>query len=230
MNTGKIRVLDLQRSVTAKNDEIAAALRDRFRRNGLFVVNLLSGPGAGKTTLLEKTVQALEGKLRCLVLEGDLRTTNDADRIAGSGADAIQIVTNGVCHLDSKMITSALEGVELDAYDAVVIENVGNLVCPNSFDLGETVRVVVSSVPEGEDKPAKYPFLFEGAEVVLLNKIDLLPHTPFDKEAFWSAIGRVNRSVLRLETSCTTGMGLDGWLRWFQGRAAEWKTAGRETE
>ena len=230
MSVGKVRVIDLQRVVTEKNDEIAAALRGRFRDAGVFALNLLSGPGAGKTSLLERTLHAARRNVRCLVVEGDLRTTNDADRIAAAGADAVQIVTNGVCHLDSKMVASALEGLDLYAYDAVLIENVGNLVCPNGFDLGESARVVVCSVPEGEDKPAKYPFLFERAEVVILNKIDLLPYTPFDRIAFWRAIDRVNRSALRLETSCTTGEGFHEWLRWFEGRSAGRRAAAAEAE
>lgn len=230
MSEGKVRVLDLQRSVTAKNDEIAAALRDRFQRSGVFVANLLSSPGAGKTTLLERTLHTLGKEVRCLVLEGDLRTTNDADRIAGTGVDAVQIVTNGVCHLDSNMVRSALEGVDLDSYDALFIENVGNLVCPNSFDLGESTRVIVCSVPEGDDKPAKYPFMFERAEVVVLNKTDLLPYVSFDKEKFWSAVGRVNRAVHRLEISCTTGEGLDAWLRWLRSRAGQPTATAHPTE
>jgi hydrogenase nickel incorporation protein HypB len=213
----RVRVLDLKRNVVAKNDEIAAALRARFEVSGTFVLNLLSGPGSGKTTLLEKSLRGLDGRVRSLVIEGDLRTDRDAQRIAAAGGTAIQIVTNGTCHLESRMILTALEGVEPSAYDTVIIENVGNLVCPSSFDLGESARVVLASVPEGEDKPEKYPFMFERASVVVLNKIDLLPYTQFERGAFWASVGKVNRSALRMEISCATGEGFDQWLTWFVG-------------
>ncbi len=214
----RVRILDLKRNVVAKNDEIAADLRARFAASGTFVLNLLSGPGSGKTTLLEKTLAGLRSRTRCLVIEGDLRTARDAERIAAAGGNAIQIVTNGTCHLESRMIVSALEGVDPASYDALIIENVGNLVCPSSFDLGETARAVLASVPEGEDKPEKYPFMFERASVIVLNKIDLLPHTPFDSRAFWDSVGKVNRSALRMEVSCATGEGLDRWFAWFAGQ------------
>ncbi len=214
----RVRILDLKRNVVAKNDEIAADLRDRFAASGTFVLNLLSGPGSGKTTLLERTLVGLKSSTRCLVIEGDLRTARDAERIAAAGGNAIQIVTNGTCHLESRMIVSALEGVDPASYDALIIENVGNLVCPSGFDLGETARAVLASVPEGEDKPEKYPFMFERASVIVLNKIDLLPHTPFDSRAFWDSVGKVNRSAPRMEVSCATGEGLDHWFAWFAGQ------------
>ena len=216
-DASRVRILDLKRNVVAKNDEIASGLRERFAASGVFVVNLLSGPGSGKTTLLEKTLGGMSGRIRCLVIEGDLKTARDAERIAKAGGSAIQIVTNGTCHLESRMIVSALDGVDPSSYDALIIENVGNLVCPSSFDLGETARVVLASVPEGEDKPEKYPFMFERASVVVLNKIDLLPYTRFDRDAFWAAVGKVNRSALRMEVSCETGEGLDRWFEWFAG-------------
>lgn len=213
----RVRILDLKRNVVAKNDEIASVLRAGFTASGVFVLNLLSGPGSGKTTLLEKTLAGLSGKIRCLVIEGDLRTARDAERIARAGGTAIQIVTNGTCHLESRMIVSALEGVDPSSYDSLIIENVGNLVCPSGFDLGESARVVLASVPEGEDKPEKYPFMFERAAVIVLNKIDLLPYTRFDRDAFWASVGRINRSALRMEISCETGQGLDRWFEWFAG-------------
>lgn len=228
MNDSKIKILDLQRSVTKKNDEIAAQLRKRFEDAGLFAVNLLSGPGSGKTSLLEATLGRLDRSIRALVVEGDLRTARDAERIAATGADAVQIVTNGVCHLDSRMITSALEGRDLTTLDVLVIENVGNLVCPTGFDLGEAARVVIGSVPEGADKPAKYPFMFEKADVVILNKIDLLEHVPFDRESFWEHVANVNESALRLDLSCTTGEGMGAWLDWFAGKVRKRPTEATE--
>lgn len=211
-----VRIIDLQRNVVAKNDEIARSLRERFEAAGLFVVNVLSAPGSGKTTLLETTLPLIGG--RCLVIEGDLKTARDAQRIAAAGARAIQIVTNGTCHLESRMIVAAIEGVALGDLDSIVIENVGNLVCPSSFDLGESARVVLASVTEGEDKPEKYPFMFEKADAVVLNKIDLLPYVPFEVSAFWNAVGRVNRTAERFEISCTTGQGREPWVSWFRSR------------
>lgn len=216
MSERDVRVIDLQRNVVARNDEIARDLRARFEAAGLFVVNILSAPGSGKTTLLETTLPLIGA--RCLVIEGDLKTARDAQRIAGTGAKAVQIVTNGTCHLESRMIVSAVEGVDLDQLDAVIIENVGNLVCPSSFDLGESARVVLASVTEGEDKPEKYPFMFEKADAIVLNKIDLLPYVPFDRTAFWASVDRVNRAARRIELSCTTGEGRDQWIAWFRSR------------
>jgi hydrogenase nickel incorporation protein HypB len=216
MSAHEVRVIDLQRNVVAKNDEIARELRARFETAGIFVVNILSAPGSGKTSLLETTLPLIGG--RCLVIEGDLKTARDAERIAASGARAVQIVTNGTCHLESRMIVSAIEGVALDELDAIIIENVGNLVCPSSFDLGESARVVLASVTEGEDKPEKYPFMFEKADAIVLNKIDLLPYVPFERGAFWAAVGRVNRTAERMELSCTTGEGRERWVSWFKGK------------
>jgi len=221
---GRVRVIDLKRNVVARNDEIAASLRERFRAERLFVVNLLSAPGSGKTTLLEKTITGLARRLRFLVIEGDLKTARDAERIAATGARAVQIVTNGTCHLESRMIVSALEETTVADRDAIVIENVGNLVCPSSFDLGETARVVLASTTEGEDKPEKYPFMFEKADVIVLNKIDLLPYVPFDREAFWASVSRVNRTAARFEVSCTSGEGLDQWFAWFEERVGAIRT------
>jgi hydrogenase nickel incorporation protein HypB len=195
---------------------------------GLFAVNLLSGPGAGKTSLLEATLSRLGGSVRCLVVEGDLRTARDAERIAATGADAVQIVTNGVCHLDSRMVTSALTECDLESLDALIIENVGNLVCPTGFDLGESARVVIGSVPEGADKPEKYPFMFEKADVVILNKIDLLEHVPFDKASFWRHVESVNPRAIRLEISCTTGEGIEPWLDWFAKQVERHRTRAAE--
>jgi hydrogenase nickel incorporation protein HypB len=216
-DAGRVQIIDLQRNVVAKNDEVARGLRERFAAAGLLVLNLLAGPGAGKTTLLEKTLRALGPEAEILVIEGDLKTARDAERIARSGGTAIQIVTNGTCHLESRMIVTALEGRDLGALDAIVIENVGNLVCPSSFDLGEGARVVLASVPEGEDKPEKYPFMFEKADIIVLNKTDLMPYTDFDRAAFWQAVDRINRNARRLEISCRTEEGLEEWLGCIKG-------------
>jgi hydrogenase nickel incorporation protein HypB len=210
----RVRIIDLQRNVIAKNDEIASDLRARFAEAKVFVINLLSAPGSGKTTLLEKTIEGLRDRIRFLVIEGDLKTARDAERIAATGAPAVQIVTNGTCHLESRMIRTVLEETSVADCDVIVIENVGNLVCPSSFDLGENARVVVASTAEGEDKPEKYPFMFEKADAVVLNKCDLLPYVSFDREMFWEAVSRVNRSAVRFEISCRSGEGLDRWFAW----------------
>ena len=220
-----MRILDLKRNVVAKNDEIAASLRSRFSDGRIFVANILSAPGSGKTTLLESTLRSIGGRLRCLVIEGDLRTARDAERIAAAGGRAVQIVTNGTCHLESRMIVSAIADVDLASLDAIMIENVGNLVCPSSFDLGESARVVLASVAEGDDKPEKYPFMFERAHAVVLNKVDLLPHVRFDRQTFWDAVSRINRRADRFELSCTTGEGIEAWLGWFENRVAGARSA-----
>ncbi len=216
----EVRILEITRNVVARNDELAQTLRTRFGEARLAVFNLLSAPGSGKTTLLERTLRELHGRVRCLVIEGDLRTARDAQRIAAAGGRAVQIVTHGTCHLESRMIQGAIEGIDLRELDAIIIENVGNLVCPSSFDLGESARVVLASVTEGEDKPAKYPFMFEKASAIVLNKIDLLPHLSFDRKEFWDGVDCVNRSATRVELSCATGEGFDGWISWFMAKVS----------
>ncbi len=219
MKEGKVRLVDLERKVTEKNDLLAAALRERFRAAGLYAVNLLSGPGAGKTSLLECSLPEL-GAFRCLVVEGDLMTQNDAQRVARLGVPSVQIQTRGSCHLDSRMVERALEEAELSALDLLVIENVGNLVCPTGFDLGEDDKVVLASVPEGADKPAKYPYIFEKAAAVVLNKVDLLPYVRFDVEEFTRTLRTINPSAPLFRLSCTTGEGLPEWLAWIRERVA----------
>jgi len=230
MKPGEVRLIDLERKVTAKNDLLAADLRDRFRAAHLAVFNLLSGPGAGKTSLLEQTLPALQAQYRCLVVEGDLMTANDARRIAHLGVPAVQIQTRGTCHLDSRMVGSALEGVDLAALDLLFIENVGNLVCPTGFDLGEDGKVVLASVPEGADKPAKYPYIFERAAAVVLNKIDLLPYVPFDLETFTRALRGLNPDVPLFALSCTTGEGMPAWLDWLRQHVETKRKANEEGE
>jgi hydrogenase nickel incorporation protein HypB len=224
LKPGEIRLIDLERKVTEKNDLLAAEIRQRLTAAGVFAVNLLSGPGAGKTSLLEKTLTAFAGSRRCLVVEGDLMTQNDAERIARVGVPSVQIQTRGTCHLDSRMVSHALEGVKLEELDVLFVENVGNLVCPTGFDLGENVKVVLASVTDGADKPAKYPYIFERAGAVVLNKIDLLPHVSFELSEFQAALRRLNPAAPLFNLSCRTGEGLEAWLgglreRIDQGRA-----------
>ena len=235
MKPGEIKLIDLERKVTQKNDLLAAEIRERLGRAGVYALNLLSAPGAGKTTLLERTLPLLMAagqsssgpSFRPLVVEGDLMTQNDAERIARLGVPSVQIQTRGACHLDSRMVGSALEGVDLAAIDLLLIENVGNLVCPTGFDLGENAKVVIASVTEGADKPAKYPYIFERAAAVVLNKIDLLPHVPFEMNAFTRSLRSVNSSAPLLLLSCTTGEGLEAWCGWIRRQAADSVYAGR---
>ncbi|MCY2925255.1 MAG: hydrogenase nickel incorporation protein HypB [Planctomycetota bacterium] len=207
--------IPLQKSLFGRNQAEADSNRQRFAQAGLAVVNLLSSPGAGKTSLLERTAACLKGKMRIFVVEGDLETERDADRIRAAGLPARQIQTHGACHLDAQSIDAALAGVDLNSYDLLLIENIGNLICPTGFDLGEDVRVVVASTTEGDDKPHKYPEAYHGADVCVLNKIDLLPYVPFHVEAFLAAARRANPNLLFLQTSCTTGQGIDAWCEFL---------------
>ena len=208
----------LVENVLDANDTIARANRDDFERHKVTVVNLMSAPGAGKTTLLEKALSALEG-VRAGVLEGDVQGTLDADRLASLHVPVTQIETGrgfgGECHLDAHMIRSALPQVPLEELDLLVIENVGNLVCPAEFRVGEHHRVMVCSVAEGEDKPVKYPLMFRACELVLVNKIDLLEHLDYDLDTFLYHLDAVNPGVERLLVSARTGEGVDGWQEWL---------------
>ncbi len=207
------RIVELRRDVLKKNDVLARALRERFERAGVFVASLVSSPGAGKTELLERTLRRLrERGMRVAALTGDLATDRDAQRLAASGAQVAQIVTGTVCHLDAEMVERALVEFRLDALDALFIENVGNLVCPASYDLGEAVRVVLLSVTEGEDKPLKYPTIFNGADWVAITKTDLAGPAGFDRAALLENLERVRPGVDVLETSARTPGGLDAWI------------------
>lgn len=214
-----IRLIDLERKVTEKNDLLAAEIRRRLRSAGVWAANLISGPGAGKTSLLEATLPRLSTSHQCLVVEGDLMTVNDATRISRLGVPSVQIQTRGSCHLDSRMVQSALEGVDLGPLDLLFIENVGNLVCPTGFDLGEDAKIVLSSVTEGADKPAKYPYIFERAAVVVLTKIDLLRHVPFDVDEFTRNLRALNADAPLFPLSALTGEGIDPWIGWVRNEA-----------
>src|SRR5580704_16513838 len=208
----------LERKVLNENDRLAADLRQGFERHGTLCVNLISSPGSGKTMLLERTLESFEPGRRIAVLTGDIQTDNDAQRLARYGFPARQITTGGSCHLDARMVERALEGWALDSLDYLFIENVGNLVCPSSYDLGENNKIVILSTTEGEDKPLKYPATFSRAGLVILNKIDLLPYLTFDMALAKENVRKVNPNVEILEVSCTTGAGLDAWYGWLQHR------------
>jgi hydrogenase nickel incorporation protein HypB len=215
----KVKVVQ---GVLDANDTLARANREDFERHGVTVVNLMSAPGAGKTTLLERVVRDLDG-IRVGVLEGDVQSTLDADRLASLHVPVTQLNTDpgfgGECHLDANMVRSALGSIPLDELDLLVIENVGNLVCPAEFRVGEHRRVMVSSVTEGEDKPLKYPLMFRACELVLVNKIDLLPHLEFDLEKLLYHLDAVHPGVERLLVSARTGEGIGEWREWLR-RAA----------
>jgi hydrogenase nickel incorporation protein HypB len=205
----------LERKVLNENDRIAAALRARLQRNGTFCLNLISSPGSGKTMLLERTLERFDASRRVAVLTGDIQTDNDARRLARFGFPVRQITTGGACHLDARMVERALEGWNVDDLEILFLENVGNLVCPTSYDLGEDARAVLLSVTEGEDKPLKYPATFHHADVMILNKIDLLPYVPFQPGLACENARRVQPGIEILELSCTSGEGLDQWQAWL---------------
>jgi hydrogenase nickel incorporation protein HypB len=219
----RVRVRVVEDALDA-NNTIARANRDDFDRAGVTVVNLMSAPGAGKTTLLERVLGGLPG-LRVGVLEGDVQTSLDADRLAHLHVPVTQINTGngfgGECHLDANMVRTALPSVPLDELDLLVVENVGNLVCPAEFRIGEDVRVMVASVAEGEDKPLKYPLMFRTCELVVVNKVDLLPHLDFDLDRFLRNLDAVHPRVPRMLVSARTGEGVDAWREWLANLVAE---------
>jgi hydrogenase nickel incorporation protein HypB len=208
----------LERKVLNENERVAAGLRERFREHGVFCVNLISSPGSGKTTLLERTLEAFPRTQHAAVLTGDIQTENDANRLKRFGFPVKQITTGGTCHLDARMIERHLEEWKLDDLDVLFIENVGNLVCPSSYDLGEAAKIVVLSVTEGEDKPLKYPSIFFKSELLVLSKVDLLPHVPFDIEMAVENARRVHPGIDIVKVSCLTRSGLHDWLMWIEKR------------
>jgi len=212
------RSVSVETAVLEKNDRLAAANREILRSKGVLALNLVSSPGSGKTTLLERTLTDCAGRFRSAVIEGDQQTDNDARRIAATGVPVKQINTGAGCHLDAHMVAHALEGFDLDRLDLLFIENVGNLVCPAAFDLGEDAKVVVLSVTEGEDKPLKYPQMFHNSRLMLLNKIDLLPHLSFDVDRCVEYARRVNPSIEVIRTSALTGEGMEEWYAWCDTR------------
>jgi hydrogenase nickel incorporation protein HypB len=208
--------LRVETDLLAKNDRLAAGNRARFQTAGVFVLNLVSAPGSGKTTLLERTLTEQAGAWRCAVLEGDQQTSRDAERIAATGVPVLQINTGSGCHLDAHQVAHGVELFDLPGTDLLLIENVGNLVCPAGFDLGEDHKVVVLAVTEGEDKPLKYPHMFRAASLLLINKIDLLPHVDFAIEQCKEFARQINPRLDILEISCRSGAGLTAWYQWLE--------------
>ncbi|MGC8595677.1 MAG: hydrogenase nickel incorporation protein HypB [Candidatus Kryptoniota bacterium] len=208
-------VITIERKVLEKNDEIASKNRKLFKEKGVFVINLVSSPGSGKTSLLEKTLEVLKGRARIAVVEGDVQTDLDSRRIERYDVPVVQIVTNGSCHLEAKLVQDAVSSINLNDVDILVIENVGNLVCPAGYDLGESMKIVIVSTTEGDDKPLKYPAMFRNSSVLIINKVDLLPYVNCNLEILKANARQINPNLAIFETSCTTGAGIKDWSEWL---------------
>ena len=204
------------RNILEANKRLSEELKTAFAERGILALNLMSSPGAGKTSLLERTLADLSGEFKMAVVEGDLQTDNDARRVAATGAQAVQVNTDGGCHLDSGMVLDAIKQIDLDGLDILFIENVGNLVCPAEFDVGEDHKITLLSVTEGDDKPEKYPLMFHISSVMLLNKTDLLPYVDFDMKNATAHATKLNADIEVFPVSCRTGEGLDAWYDWLR--------------
>ena len=225
--TLKVPVL---RDILEANERLAEDNRRIFRQAGLLVINLMSGPGAGKTSLLERTIEALQDEIRIGVIEGDIQSSYDAERISQKGVQVVQLNTGGACHLDGNMIKSSLDALNLDTLDLLVVENVGNLVCPAEFNVGEDMKAMILSVPEGDDKPLKYPLMFQESRALLINKIDLLPYVNCDVGKIRERALQLNANLEIFEISCRTGEGLDGWADWLRQQVSARKAGGDDAE
>jgi len=212
--------IPILRKVTEANSLLADALRGMFARQDVLVLNIIASPGAGKTSLIERTIEMLDGELRLSVIEGDPTTSLDAERIAAAGVPVVQINTGGGCHLEARMIQNAVEQLGTENADVVIIENVGNLLCPTGWDLGEDAKVVIASLPEGDDKPQKYPMAFITAQAMVINKIDLEPYIPAQADVMCENALTINPDLAVFEVSCLTGQGIDEWLNWIREQLA----------
>lgn len=217
---GKVSVV---KGVLDANDRIASENRALFDRKRIYVINLMSSPGAGKTTLVEKTIGALRGRYRIGVIEGDIQDTYDADRIAALGIPVVQINTGGGCHIDANMVREALASLDMDGTDFLITENVGNLVCPAEFQIGENAKIMILSTPEGADKPSKYPLMFHESKVMLINKMDLAPYVDFNLEKAKKDARAINPGLTIFEVSCKNGKGLEDWFAWIGNQIEEFK-------
>lgn len=217
--------IEVMKNILGENDRVAAENQAMFRERGIYVLNLMGSPGAGKTSLLEKTMERLKDKVRMAVIEGDLFTSKDADRIERQGVPVIQINTAGGCHLDAPMVQKVAKKLDLSALDLLIVENVGNLVCPAEFAVGEDEKAVVLSITEGDDKPMKYPLIFKESSIALLNKVDILPYCNFDMKAATEDITTLHPGMTVVPVSCTTGEGLDAWCGWLLSRIQAKKEA-----
>lgn len=214
-----VRLIEVKEAIQADNARVAEALRAQLAGRRTFLLNLMSAPGSGKTRTILKTIEALRDRLRFGVVEADIDSTVDAERVAAAGISAVQLRTGGFCHLDASMVAKGLEALDLDALDTVIIENVGNLVCPAEFDTGAIKNAMILSVPEGDDKPLKYPLMFTVSDVLLVNKIDYLAMSDFDLGAMRERVLRLNPNIKIFEISAKTGQGIDQWAAWLAGEA-----------
>ena len=218
----KIRLIEVKEEILGDNRELADGLRKRLRENGVFMMNLMSSPGSGKTSLVLRTIRALKNELKIGVIEGDIDSVVDAETVAKEGVPAVQLRTGGFCHLDATMIGKALDAMELAALDFIIIENVGNLVCPAEFDTGAHLNAMILSVPEGDDKPLKYPLMFSLCNVLLINKIDYLKYaSDFNTDLVKERVRALNPGITIIEVSCKTGEGIDRWADWLKHRIRE---------
>jgi len=218
MTTRKVPVIE---RIMGANDTQAADNRRAFDSHGIHVINVMASPGAGKTSLILETVKRLKDEIRIAAIEGDLASTVDTDKVKASGVPAVQINTGGGCHLDANQVAGSLSDLPMNDLDLVFIENVGNLVCPAGFALGEHTRLVISSVPEGDDKPYKYPKMFANVDALVINKIDLIPYLPFDIEAYTDLVRGINPEIEVFALSCVSGEGMDAWTTWLRGLVRE---------
>jgi hydrogenase nickel incorporation protein HypB len=213
---GGFMQIKILQNVLEANAKKAGELRELLKRKKVLMVNLISSPGSGKTTLLEKTLPLLKNRFRAAVIEGDVETDRDAARLEKYGVPIALINTSGACHLESVSIEKAFTALDIDNLDLIFVENVGNLVCPAEFDIGEDAKVAILSTPEGEDKPLKYPLLFREAAIIILNKIDLMPHLNFDRKLFYADVKKINGKATVIEVSCKQEQGLNSWLEWLE--------------
>jgi len=216
----EVRLIEVKEDIMSDNDAVARSLKDRLSKEKTFLINLMSSPGAGKTSLILKTLERLETELRIGVIEADIDSMVDAEKVAAHGAAAVQLRTGGFCHLDASMVEKGLNSMALDDLDLIIIENVGNLVCPAEFDTGAIKNVMILSVPEGDDKPLKYPLMFSVCDVLLVNKMDYLHLSDFDVEALRERVLNLNRQIEIFEVSAKTGEGIDAWTDWLKGETA----------
>lgn len=210
--------IDIVENILSANDQLAARNRQRLDEAGIFALNIMASPGAGKTSLILKTLEALQGRLRLGVIEGDLAGSIDAEKAAAAGIPAVQINTGGECHLDAVMIEAALLKLPLEDIDLLIVENVGNLVCPVNFAIGVHLNLLIASIPEGDDKPYKYPGMYRGVQALVINKIDLLPYVPFKMDYFRQGVEILNPGVVTFPLSCRTSEGVEAWADWLVGR------------
>jgi len=212
----KVRLINIKESILSDNRDLAEQIREKLAASRVFMLNLMASPGAGKTSLIIETLRRLKKDFRFAVVEGDIESQVDSEKVAAEGVTAVQLRTGGACHLDAPMIETALDTMDLELTDAIIIENVGNLVCPAEFDMGESRKVMVLSVPEGDDKPLKYPLMFSVCDVLVVSKTDYLGSSDFDMDALVERVSRLNPSIRIFKTSCKTGEGLDHWCTWLK--------------